>query len=108
MGSSTQRPLKTWHQWRSKGKQVYILNSKKHRKEEKVKKVDEILLFSNKPISENSLTQKIKQQIENGEFGDATDSWSDLEDVISTSSSSVVRTFLSANPWSKHGISNNL
>ncbi|XP_058199983.1 serine carboxypeptidase-like 51 [Rhododendron vialii] len=37
----------------------------------------------------NSLTQKIKQQIENGEFGDATNSWNDLEDVISTSSSSV-------------------
>lgn len=37
----------------------------------------------------NSLTQKIKQQIENGEFGDATNSWSDLENVISTGSSSV-------------------
>lgn len=42
MGSSTPRPLKTWHQWRSKGKQVYILNSKMHTKEEKVKKGDEI------------------------------------------------------------------
>lgn len=93
MGSSTPRPLKTWHQWRSKGKQVYILNSKMHTKEEKVKKGDELFLFSNKPISENSLTQKIKQQIENGEFGDATNSWSDLEDAIGTSSSSVVRIF---------------
>ncbi|KAG5515631.1 hypothetical protein RHGRI_036618 [Rhododendron griersonianum] len=40
-------------------------------------------------LGENSLTQKIKQQIENGKFGDATNSWSDLEDAIGTSSSSV-------------------
>ncbi|KAH7837005.1 hypothetical protein Vadar_008416 [Vaccinium darrowii] len=37
----------------------------------------------------NSLTQKIKQQIENGEFEDATTSWNDLEDVISISSNSI-------------------
>ncbi|KAA8550290.1 hypothetical protein F0562_001974 [Nyssa sinensis] len=37
----------------------------------------------------NSLAQKIKQQIGNGHFEDATDSWGELEGVISSSSNSV-------------------
>ncbi|KAK1383082.1 Carboxypeptidase [Heracleum sosnowskyi] len=37
----------------------------------------------------NSLTQKIKQQLENGEYEAATYSWNDLEDVIDTYSNSV-------------------
>ncbi|CAK9153004.1 unnamed protein product [Ilex paraguariensis] len=40
-------------------------------------------------ISENSLAQQIKQQIYDGHMEDATDSWSELEDVISSSSNSV-------------------
>ncbi|KAJ0035900.1 hypothetical protein Pint_25391 [Pistacia integerrima] len=39
----------------------------------------------------NSLGQKIKQQLEDGQFVDATNSWSELEEVISASSSSVSR-----------------
>ncbi|XP_031266215.1 serine carboxypeptidase-like 51 isoform X2 [Pistacia vera] len=37
----------------------------------------------------NSVAQKIKQQLEDGQFVDATNSWSELEAVISASSSSV-------------------
>ncbi|XP_044468304.1 serine carboxypeptidase-like 51 [Mangifera indica] len=37
----------------------------------------------------NSLAQKIKQQLEDGQFFDATNSWSELEGVIASSSSSV-------------------
>ncbi|KAK3010469.1 hypothetical protein RJ639_013021 [Escallonia herrerae] len=37
----------------------------------------------------NSLAQQIKQQIDDGHFEEATSSWSELEDVISTSSNSV-------------------
>ncbi|XAR60053.1 Carboxypeptidase C [Bertholletia excelsa] len=37
----------------------------------------------------NRVTQKIKQQLENGQFKDATDSWSELESVISANSNSV-------------------
>ncbi|KAL8496482.1 hypothetical protein ACS0TY_020261 [Phlomoides rotata] len=37
----------------------------------------------------NSLAKKIKQQLEAGKFVDATDTWSDLEEVISASSNSV-------------------
>lgn len=38
----------------------------------------------------NSLAQKIKQQLEDGQFVDATNSWSELESVISSSSNNVV------------------
>ncbi|XP_031266699.1 serine carboxypeptidase-like 51 [Pistacia vera] len=38
----------------------------------------------------NSLGQKIKQQLEDGQFVDATNSWSELEEVINASSRSVV------------------
>ncbi|XP_052194668.1 serine carboxypeptidase-like 51 [Diospyros lotus] len=37
----------------------------------------------------NSLALQIKKQIDNGQFEDATDSWSELESVISASSNSV-------------------
>lgn len=37
----------------------------------------------------NSLTQQIKQQIVKGQFEDATDSWSELENVITSNSNSV-------------------
>nr|AFK37897.1 unknown [Lotus japonicus] len=37
----------------------------------------------------NSLAQKIKQQLENGKFVDATNSWGELESVISASSNDV-------------------
>ncbi|XP_048234444.1 serine carboxypeptidase-like 51 [Ricinus communis] len=37
----------------------------------------------------NSLAEKIKQQISDGQYVDATNSWADLEGVISTSSNSV-------------------
>lgn len=37
----------------------------------------------------NSVVKKIKQQIDAGQFGDATNSWSELENVISANSNSV-------------------
>ncbi|KAK7262227.1 hypothetical protein RJT34_29790 [Clitoria ternatea] len=37
----------------------------------------------------NSIAQKIKQQLEDGKFAEATDSWSELESVISVSSNNV-------------------
>ncbi|XP_057804783.1 LOW QUALITY PROTEIN: serine carboxypeptidase-like 51 [Salvia miltiorrhiza] len=37
----------------------------------------------------NSLAQQIKQELETGKFVEATESWSDLEEVISSSSNSV-------------------
>ncbi|ESW22132.1 hypothetical protein PHAVU_005G130000 [Phaseolus vulgaris] len=37
----------------------------------------------------NSIAERIKQQLEAGQFADATNSWGDLEDEISTSSNSV-------------------
>ncbi|KAK1435112.1 hypothetical protein QVD17_00872 [Tagetes erecta] len=40
-------------------------------------------------IESNSLVEKIKQQIANGKLKDATETWSDLEDVIGTNSNSV-------------------
>ncbi|KAI7982110.1 Serine carboxypeptidase-like 51 [Camellia lanceoleosa] len=46
-------------------------------------------LDSNGAQKSNSLAQQIKQQIDNGQFEDATNSWSALEDVISSSSNSV-------------------
>lgn len=81
-----------------KANRSIFLTPRSPQKKKKLKRKMRYFYFSNKPISENSLTQKIKQQIENGEFGDATNSWSDLENVISTGSSSVVRIFLSTNP----------
>lgn len=38
----------------------------------------------------NQIAQKIKQQLEAGEFVSATDSWAQLESVISQNSNSVV------------------
>lgn len=46
-------------------------------------------LDSNGAQKSNSLAQQIKQQIDNGQFEDATNSWSALEGVISSSSNSV-------------------
>lgn len=40
-------------------------------------------------MQSNSLVEKIKQQIANGKWKDATETWSDLEEVISASSNSV-------------------
>lgn len=40
-------------------------------------------------MESNSLVEKIKQQIGNGKWKDATETWSDLEEVISASSNSV-------------------
>lgn len=37
----------------------------------------------------NSIAQRIKKQLEDGKFNDATDSWSELENQISTSSNNV-------------------
>lgn len=37
----------------------------------------------------NSLAEKIRQQIREGQYADATDSWSELEEVISANSNSV-------------------
>lgn len=37
----------------------------------------------------NSIAQRIKKQLEDGKFNDATDSWSELEDEISKSSNNV-------------------
>ncbi|KAM0013896.1 putative carboxypeptidase C [Helianthus debilis subsp. tardiflorus] len=37
----------------------------------------------------NSLVEKIKQQIANGKLKDATETWSDLEDVIDSNTNSV-------------------
>ncbi|CAL5426430.1 unnamed protein product [Camellia sinensis] len=51
-------------------------------------------LDSNGAQKSNSLAQQIKQQIDNGQFEDATNSWSALEDVISSSSNSDFYNFL--------------
>ncbi|KAM0024853.1 putative carboxypeptidase C [Helianthus debilis subsp. tardiflorus] len=40
-------------------------------------------------IESNSLVEKIKQQIANGKLKDATETWSDLEDVIDSNTNSV-------------------
>ncbi|KAF5819789.1 putative carboxypeptidase C [Helianthus annuus] len=40
-------------------------------------------------IESNSLVEKIKQQIANGKLKDATETWSDLEDVIDANTNSV-------------------
>ncbi|PIM98309.1 Serine carboxypeptidase [Handroanthus impetiginosus] len=40
-------------------------------------------------VKSNSLARKIKQQLETGKFVEATDSWSELENVISSYSNSV-------------------
>lgn len=47
-------------------------------------------VLSNKPILEISIAERIKQQIEDGKFVEATDSWGELENVIATSSNNVV------------------
>jgi len=47
-------------------------------------------VLSNKPILEISVAERIKQQLEDGKFVEATDSWSELESVISMSSNFVV------------------
>lgn len=44
----------------------------------------------NNSSSENSLAEQIKQEIDTGKFVEATASWANLEDVISSSSNSVV------------------
>ncbi|KAL8255634.1 hypothetical protein R6Q59_030701 [Mikania micrantha] len=49
-----------------------------------VSRLDENGLFES-----NSLVEKIKQQIANGKFKDATETWSDLEEVIGANSNSV-------------------
>ena len=45
---------------------------------------------TNKPISLNSVAQKIKKQIQEGQYVEATDSWSELESVIARFSNNVV------------------
>ena len=45
---------------------------------------------SNESGSCISLAEKIKQQIANGQYSDATETWSKLESVISENSNSVV------------------
>jgi len=47
-------------------------------------------VLSNKPILEISIAERIKQQLEDGKFVEATDSWSELESVISIESNHVV------------------
>jgi len=47
-------------------------------------------VLSNKPILEISIAERIKQQIQDGKFVEATNSWSELESVISLSSNYVV------------------
>lgn len=51
------------------------------------------ILVSDKPLSGNSLVDKIKQQIAAGKWKAATDTWGDLEGVISTNTNSVVCLF---------------
>ncbi|KAG8387573.1 hypothetical protein BUALT_Bualt02G0035400 [Buddleja alternifolia] len=46
-------------------------------------------LDNNGLLKSNSLAKQIKQQLKSGKFVEATDSWSELEDVISSSSNSV-------------------
>ncbi|KAI3450646.1 hypothetical protein Pfo_007311 [Paulownia fortunei] len=46
-------------------------------------------LDNNGLVKSNSLAEQIKQKLEAGKFVEATDSWSELEDVISSSSNSV-------------------
>lgn len=46
---------------------------------------DKILPFGN-----TSLAEKIRQQIKDGEYAEATDTWSELETVIDAYSNSVV------------------
>lgn len=53
------------------------------------------MLLADKSIHppENSLAAEIKQELEAGKFVEATDTWGELEDVISASSNSVVIKF---------------
>ncbi|KAK9153835.1 hypothetical protein Sjap_001315 [Stephania japonica] len=46
-------------------------------------------LDNNGLVKSNSLAQKIKEELQNGLYEDATNSWSDLENVISMNSNSV-------------------
>ncbi|KAL2511171.1 Serine carboxypeptidase-like 51 [Abeliophyllum distichum] len=46
-------------------------------------------LDNNGALKSDSLAQQIKQQLDTGKFVEATDTWSELEDVISSSSNSV-------------------
>lgn len=42
----------------------------------------------------SSLAMKIKEQIKNGNYSGATDTWGELEDVISRGSDGVVRKYI--------------
>lgn len=46
--------------------------------------------LSNKPILQCSVAFQIKQLLESGKFSEATDSWAELEEVISKNSNDVV------------------
>jgi len=50
---------------------------------------DKIFPDSNDPFSRISLAEQIKQQIANGQYNEATETWSQLESVISENSNSV-------------------
>lgn len=52
--------------------------------------VGKCFALANNLSSENSLAEQIKQEIDTGKFVEATDSWANLEGVISSSSNSVV------------------
>jgi ribosome-associated toxin RatA of RatAB toxin-antitoxin module len=51
---------------------------------------DNFLSYQTNPILDISIAERIKKQLEDGKFEDATNSWSELENVISTSSNNVV------------------
>jgi hypothetical protein len=51
---------------------------------------DNFLSYQTNPILDISIAERIKKQLEDGKFEDATSSWSELENVISTSSNNVV------------------
>jgi hypothetical protein len=51
---------------------------------------DNFLSYQTNPILDISIAERIKKQLEDGKFEDATNSWSELENVISASSNNVV------------------
>lgn len=53
-------------------------------------KISFLMLINFQKKKKNSVAEQIKKEIESGKFVEATESWSYLEDVISSSSNSVV------------------
>lgn len=91
MGSSSQRCLKNWQQWCAKIKQVDISHFNKYHACVCVNSRIFFVILQN-PFW-NRLAQVLKQQIADGLFDDADDTWTEIMNVISASSNNVVYFF---------------